>query len=203
MDCKLHWHSKFYIHVILFVFSIILIYISRNFVQNHVENISICHPLSYPLRSLCVGKCIEMLCMMDTKLFQENENFKFQCWCIVRGICILGKNVIVGCLMSVNIPQTMVNWTCRFRTLITYTCTCFFYNYFYFYLWSIPLTIVLFPVWLRLNIQWIRTGSQPHWKNLYHIVLYPIFYKYKSVQLEYYIACVFGISRKTVYNTMR
>ena len=34
-------------------------------------------------------------------------------------------------------------------------------------------------------IKLIRTGSQPYWKIMYNIVLYPVFYENKNVQLKY------------------
>ncbi len=33
-----------------------------------------------------------------------------------------------------------------------------------------------------INIQWIRPGSQPYLKIMYHIVLYPVFYEYENIQ---------------------
>ena len=30
----------------------------------------------------------------------------------------------------------------------------------------------------QINIGWIRTGSQPFWKIMYSIVLYPVFYEF-------------------------
>ncbi len=33
-----------------------------------------------------------------------------------------------------------------------------------------------------INIPWIRNGSQPYWKIMYSIVLYPVFYEYKKEQ---------------------
>ena len=35
----------------------------------------------------------------------------------------------------------------------------------------------------QINISWIITGSKPKWKIMYyHIVVYPVFYKYKNVR---------------------
>ena len=33
-----------------------------------------------------------------------------------------------------------------------------------------------------INIQWIRTGSDPYEKTMSSIVVYPVFYEYRNVQ---------------------
>ena len=38
--------------------------------------------------------------------------------------------------------------------------------------------VIFILVWLPNR--WIKTGFNPYWKIIFHIVLYPIFYEYKK-----------------------